>query len=112
MLKSTAFPPGGYGLQSILNAMFHTVPTGDYLVNSNFFENGIMTLILSLFTSSSASLILLRDAFIWCMAVLLYFLQKFFTGAYIVGTSSPDSLNVEVQLSLYEWSKNAVAQWI
>ena len=111
-MKSTAFPAGGYGLQSILNAMFHTVPTGDYLVNSNFFENGIAALILSLFTSSSASLILLRDAFTWFMAVLLYFLQKFFTGAYIVGTSSPDSLNVEVQLSLYEWSKSAVAQWI
>jgi hypothetical protein len=52
-----------------------------------------------------------RDALSWSFAILLLWTQRFASKAQ-TSTSSPESFNQSTQDELYEWSKNAVSQWL
>lgn len=112
ILELLAFPVDGYGLQTLINAMFHPSPDVDFLVSNHLVGNSKLSLSHVLPISKLASDLYIRDGLTWALASTMILVQKFVTDAFIPGASSPDSNDVDAQVSLDNWSRVAVAEWI
>jgi NAD(P)-dependent dehydrogenase (short-subunit alcohol dehydrogenase family) len=110
--QGLAFPANGFGLASVFKAMFRD---DEHDENLDFFINTKIMQALSAgidwMPSFMYTWLPLRDisAFIGSIAIIHF--QRFFP---LVGpiASSPQSYDLEIQESLYEWSKQAVSQWL
>uniref|UniRef100_A0A7S2HVX3 NAD(P)-binding protein n=1 Tax=Helicotheca tamesis TaxID=374047 RepID=A0A7S2HVX3_9STRA len=120
ILESLAFPYNGKGIASTLEAMFHpnagvddnnNEKKNDYYINS-----GACTLMPMISTKSQLLRKLLLNSGIqdlrsWVGAVGMLYLQKFFPGVHSVD-SVPQSYDTSIQASLYDWSMEAVSDWL
>lgn len=107
-LKTFGFPSDGIGLSSTFNAMFRDLPSDvDWITNwkLTYFEYIPMPL--------WSSTLYIRDVMIMINAVfILPLLQKFKFVEFGVAKSSPESYDVAMQDSLYDWSLDAVREWL
>ena len=115
-LQTIAYPNDGFGLASTLNAMFlpdaGADETKDFFVNSAVFDVlGVTVENMGLAGRKWPARSGFRDALSWSFAIVLLWTQRFASKAQ-TSTSSPESFNQSAQDELYEWSKNAVSQWL
>lgn len=112
LFTKVAFPVNGYGLSSILHALFDddnssNANNHDFYVNVDF---GI-PIVLDYLPSWTYSVLPIWDVVTSAFAMALLSFQRFFPVK-IARTSSRASYNEQLQEELYEWSKTAVSEWL
>ena len=115
LFTKVAFPVNGYGLSSILHALFDDDDSSNNNNNNNhdFYVNadlGISFLVDNL-PSWTYSLLPIRDVAVFLFAMTLLGFQRLFLVK-TARSSSRASYNEQLQDELYEWSKTAVAEWL
>jgi hypothetical protein len=115
LFTKVAFPANGYGLSSILHALFDVDDDSSNNNNNNhdFFVNvdfGI-PIVMDYMPSWTYSLLPIRDVVTSLFAMTLLNLQRLFPVK-ITRSSSRASYNEQLQDELYEWSKTAVSEWL
>ena len=113
LFKMAVFPADGYGLSSILHAIFddydHSKNQDDFYVNANI--PGIERMETFLEPSWMYSLVPIRDLWGSLFAGFLLIAERFFPFYGTVKSSHP-SYNERHQNELYEWSRDAVSEWL
>jgi len=113
LFKMVVFPADGYGLSSILHAIFddydHSENQDDFYVNTNI--PGIELIETFLKPSWMYSLVPIRDLSFSLFAGFLLVAERFFPFYGTVKSSHP-SYNERHQNELYEWSRDAVSEWL
>lgn len=109
LLSKVAFPVNGYGLSSILHALFdeESSSRGDYYVNVDL---GI-PIVMDYMPSWTYSALPFWDIATSIYSACLFHVQRLF----VVKTTRPSSFvsyNEQLQEELYNWSKTAVSQWL
>mmetsp|Transcript_1397 Transcript_1397/g.2207 ORF Transcript_1397/g.2207 Transcript_1397/m.2207 type:complete len:388 (+) Transcript_1397:133-1296(+) len=107
LLGSAAFPVNGWGLASTFSGMFDT-SNNDFWVNSYQFENPLPQFLTS---SKWFARTEMRDLTMFMLSRVVLYTQKF-TAETSPARSSPESYNVTLQDSLYQWSKKTVDKWL
>lgn len=106
--ESTAFPFSGFGLSSILHAMFDTESDED----EDFYINTDFGAPLDNLPSWTYRWLPIRDILVGTGAFsFVFLLQRFFTTR-TTGRSSIQSYNKTLYDELFIWSRQAVAQWL
>ena len=106
-VKLFGYSSNGYGLSSIINALFRS-NIGNEHDKTDFVYN---------FKSPIANAkwrynVRLRRNVIKISRLFVPIIQKFIYVDLGIYDSSPESYNVTLQNDLYEWSSNAVSQWL
>ena len=116
LLQAIAYPNDGFGLASTLHAMF--LPDAgadekkDYFVNSVAFDVlGLAVENMGLAGKQWPAATGFRDALSWAFAITLLWTQRIASGAQY-SASSPESYEQSAQDVVYEWSKDAVSEWL
>jgi NAD(P)-dependent dehydrogenase (short-subunit alcohol dehydrogenase family) len=118
ILDIFAFRSDGYGLASILFAMFHgdvgvestnNGQLNDYVTNCSILDGKLLSLIQNL--ASVIPLRYYRETLTWFGGIGLLFFQKAFASVTFRSTSS-EGYNIEKQDALYRWSKEAIRPWV
>eukprot|EP00591_Stephanopyxis_turris_P000673 CAMPEP_0195511052 /NCGR_PEP_ID=MMETSP0794_2-20130614/3506_1 /TAXON_ID=515487 /ORGANISM="Stephanopyxis turris, Strain CCMP 815" /LENGTH=368 /DNA_ID=CAMNT_0040638589 /DNA_START=161 /DNA_END=1267 /DNA_ORIENTATION=- len=112
LLNMFAFPSNGWGLSSLLHAMFDRTndDKGDFYINAGIF---------GIFSKSFPRVLhrpwamktCVRDFIVMVSSQFVLHAQKFSANVVQV-RSSPESYNIAAQDSLYRWSKEAIAKWL
>merc|ERR1712151_1382737 len=119
-LKTFGFPSNGSGLSSTLNAMFRPSNVmrlkndGKYDDNDDFITNwDIKSFATFVPLTKWSNTLYIRDGMIIFIAtIILPIAQKFMFHEYGSSKSSPESYNSTVQDMLYDWSYDAVSEWL
>jgi NAD(P)-dependent dehydrogenase (short-subunit alcohol dehydrogenase family) len=106
ILNTFSFDASGWGIASMLYALLGT-SQGDYYVSSTFptLFHYLTPLLKQRWTSG------LRDVLFQLITFAMVIGQTV-SAKVLVTTSSPESYNVTLQDSLYNWSKRAVAEFL
>mmetsp|Transcript_7624 Transcript_7624/g.10853 ORF Transcript_7624/g.10853 Transcript_7624/m.10853 type:complete len:385 (+) Transcript_7624:135-1289(+) len=107
LLGSAAYPVDGWGLASTFSGMFGA-SQGDFWLNSYQFKDPLPGFLSGskLFASTG-----MRDFYMLVMSRVALYTQKFSAEA-IPAQSSPESYNITLQDSLYQWSRKSVDKWL
>eukprot|EP00548_Thalassiothrix_antarctica_P000032 CAMPEP_0194139406 /NCGR_PEP_ID=MMETSP0152-20130528/9039_1 /TAXON_ID=1049557 /ORGANISM="Thalassiothrix antarctica, Strain L6-D1" /LENGTH=403 /DNA_ID=CAMNT_0038837207 /DNA_START=21 /DNA_END=1232 /DNA_ORIENTATION=+ len=111
IFSKLAFPSDGYGLHSIFNAILDvgSDDDDDFYVNND----SPLAVLADLMPSWTYSVLPIRDFFAQQFAMGLLLTQRFFPATSIkTRKSSRVSYNERIQDELYQWSKEAVSQWL
>mmetsp|Transcript_628 Transcript_628/g.1921 ORF Transcript_628/g.1921 Transcript_628/m.1921 type:complete len:401 (-) Transcript_628:36-1238(-) len=114
IMSHMAYPPDGFGLSSILHAMFESrsgVEGKDWVVNTKVFHEFGSAFVSLGWDANWTSETGFRDLIVWISATTTLYAQKFF-GEVIWSKSSPESYEIALQDSLFEWSRDAVSDWL
>jgi NAD(P)-dependent dehydrogenase (short-subunit alcohol dehydrogenase family) len=115
ILERIAFPKDGWGIASSLMALFdnatateNDLPTNDYYINSNVFR--LTEILFSRPTPWWMYQFGIRDVILDALSKVALVAQNLFPYAGPV-KSSPESYNITIANSLYDWSKAAITKY-
>ena len=108
LFMDAGFPSDGWGIASSLMGALDTTAIGDYYINSRVFQ--ILNVLYKGLPSWTYT-VGLRDAVTFALAIMAQKLQKFLPEATPI-RSSPESYNETIAEELYEWSLEAVRQYL
>jgi hypothetical protein len=124
LFHSMAFPAKGYGLASILSAMFiiedddgnsdgrEEEEDDDFYINTSLMKGGsYVDSMLANYPRLSYSWLPIRDTILFVGSMIILQWQRVFTEV-TTTTSSRVSYDEDLQTSLHEWSYNAVKEWL
>jgi hypothetical protein len=122
LFHSMALPAKGYGLASILSAMFSIEDDDgntdgreeddDFYINTSLMKGGShLDSMLANYSRLSYSWLPIRDTILFVGSMIILQWQRVFTEV-TTTTSSRVSYDEDLQTSLYEWSYNAVKEWL
>jgi NAD(P)-dependent dehydrogenase (short-subunit alcohol dehydrogenase family) len=123
MFRAMAFPAHGYGLSSILRAMFvdYHQQKNDGSIPNDFYTNNKLVRAAPYLDDALAATPLvqkltyqwlpIRDAFVFCTAMILLHWQRVLPSVE-PAQSSKATFDVQLQEDLYQWSRQAVQPWL
>mmetsp|Transcript_12182 Transcript_12182/g.22828 ORF Transcript_12182/g.22828 Transcript_12182/m.22828 type:complete len:411 (+) Transcript_12182:188-1420(+) len=114
ILDVFAFRSDGYGLASILFAMFHgdvgcSFQDRDYVTNCSILDGKFLSMIEKLVWLFPVRYY--RETLTWLGGIGVLLFQKLFASVSFRSTSW-EGYNVEKQDALYQWSKEAIKRWM
>jgi len=110
LLEALGFPMDGFGLSSILHALLDNENKGDFYVNTDLFAEEPN--LLNLLPSWTYQWLPIRDTILGGGAFTFVILLQRFFATRKLGRSSIQSYDKNLENELYEWSRQAVYQWL